>query len=118
MNFTAIDVYRVLVGLFLFVPFALSRGYVIGWMSDSLAFRSRTVGEKLLIAVLLSTSTVPLFIYLIGRFGSMALVWTAIAAASAIFLVLFIRDLRKQMCPFGAFGWPIAAMTCWIGVGL
>src|SRR5258706_10549882 len=96
MNFTAIDVCKVLVGLFLFVPFALCPGYVIGWMSDSLAFRSRSLGEKLLIAVLLSLSTVPLFIYLTGRFGSMALVWTGVGAAAAIFLVLFARDLRKQ----------------------
>jgi hypothetical protein len=116
-NFTLADVCKTLAGLLLFIPFAFSPGYVIGWISDVLEFRKRGVGEKALMALVLSIATVPLLIYLTTRFGSMTLTWILTAAVFAIFVVHFVRDLRKEES-LACWRGPLLLALCWVGVGL
>src|SRR5947207_1091942 len=115
-NYTVTDVYGVLTGFVLFVPFALFPGYVIGWVSNALQFRSRSIGEKLLIAVPMSISAVPLLIYLTGRFGSIQLTWTLFGLTSAAFAVLFARDLRFGWRSLAGAGLPALVAIGWIFV--
>jgi hypothetical protein len=117
-NFTLADVCKTLAGLVLFIPFAFSPGYVIGWLSDVLEFRKRSLGEKSLMALVLSIATVPLLIYLTARFGSMTLAWILTAAAFGTSVVLFVRDLRKEEHPLAGWRGSLLLALCWTVIGL
>ena len=118
MNFTLSDLAGALCALVLFVPFVVSPGYVAGWILDPLEFRSRPFGEKLPMALPMSTTVVPIFLYLIGRFFSIAVCWSCIALTFVAFVFLGVRDFRRRAHPLAGAGWAVAMGLVWVVIGL
>ncbi len=117
-NFTLADVCKVLVALVLFIPFAYSPGYVIGWIFGVLEFRRRNLREQSLIALVVSIATVPLLIYLSARFVSMSVTWVSIGAAFAMCAILFVRALGKESRPLAGCGRALLVGLGWIAIAL
>ncbi len=118
MNYTIADLLKTLLALVLFVPFALSPGYTVGWLSNALEFRERKFREKLLIAIPLSTAIVPEFIYLCGRFVSLAAVWAGLGIAFATCVVLIIGDVHRETRPFAGMRPALLVAAAWAALGL
>ncbi len=68
-------------------------GFVLGYISDLLEFRSRGLCHQLSVALLLSLACCPIVIYLAGKAGGMVAVWTLLGASWAGFLgVVVLRQ--------------------------
>ena len=116
INYTFADTARVLAAFVLFLPLLLFPGYAIGWASDALRFRSRSLGEKLVIAVPLSISTVPLLIYLTGLV-SLSITWVLLGLITGLFAFLMARDVRASG-PFpGSVRVLLLFAAGWLGIG-
>ncbi|HEV2201054.1 MAG TPA: hypothetical protein VGR73_14645 [Bryobacteraceae bacterium] len=116
-NYTLADTGHVLMAFALFSPFLLFPGYVLGWASDALQFRSRSLGERLIVAIPFSISTVPLLIYLTGL-GSLWITWGVLGTISALFMVLFARDLRRRRMFQERMRVFLLFAACWLAIGL
>ena len=123
-NFTLIDIRGTAWATVLFSIFAFAPGYVIGWLSNVLAFRRRLVATRVLIAIVLSVSVSPIACYWIGWLSGTRGVWLACALTSAAVAVLLVRDWRRLGCPirpaapflFIAAAWAVAAVLSLIDI--
>ena len=68
-NFSAIDVVSAIFAFLLVFPILFVPGYVIGWFSNACGFRSHHLIFKSIISIALSTSTIPVIIYLYAFFA-------------------------------------------------
>jgi len=116
-NYTVADTIRIAVAFVLFAPCLVCPGYVLGACSDVLQFRARSLAEKVLIAVPLSVSAVPLLIYLTGLL-SIRVTWAALGIIAISFVALFARDIRRRRGSARWAGAFLAMMACWLTIGL
>lgn len=95
-NFMLEDVLTSTQAFLVFSLFLIPPGYVIGHLSNVIGFRSRSLLEKLLLAVLLSICVAPGLAVLVGRFISLSASFWLFLATAVFFGVLFVKDIRRQ----------------------
>ncbi len=94
MHFTVSDLLGASSAFVLFPLVIMLPGFVLGYLTNLLQFRSRGVCYQLSIAVLLSVACTPVTIYLAGKFGGMVAVWTLLALSWVGFLnVAFVGQV-------------------------
>lgn len=81
----------VLFSLFLFVP-----GYCIGWASNALNFRRAGFSERVLSAVCLSISILPIVVNLLARVLSLPVCAALCVAFFLTFLVLIVMEWKYR----------------------
>lgn len=95
MNDTFCDLLGI-VGAFLVYPLVLLvPGFVIGWATDVLSFRTRTTSVRLLLSLVLSVALCPIFTFLLARSFGMAWVWGAYAGTWLVAAALVL----SRRCP-------------------
>lgn len=88
-NYTLSDLIGGFCAVFLFLPFLMMPGYVIGWICDCFGFHNLTVPWRLLTSIPLSIALCPILIYLLGTLFSWAAVWAFYALLLAACIGLF-----------------------------
>src|SRR5581483_2278856 len=83
-------------------------GYAAGWLSGAFAFRTRVLGTRIVIAVLLSFCVTPILAWLSARFGGSAAMWVLCGALMLLGVVLFVRDSIALRPRARAFPRPLA----------
>ena len=94
-HFTATDILTILTGFCLFAPIVFLPGYALGYLTDVLRFRTRTLAFRLAASVPLGISTGPITAYLLGRWLSLNAVLAANLALSLYTLYLAARAAKK-----------------------
>src|SRR5688500_10515543 len=69
-NFTAQDIFGLLLAILLFTTVLVFPGYVIGWAANLFSFRQRTFPAQYVIAMALSNALMPIVLFLAFRFIS------------------------------------------------
>lgn len=90
------DLQGILAAAVLFPLFLLIPGYVLGWATNLLQFRQRTLLTRTLLAIVLSISICPILTYLSARFFSFVLVLCLYAITWVAFVWLAAVGLRRQ----------------------
>lgn len=91
-NFTIIDLEAASLATILFSIFAIAPGYALGWVTNVFSFRGRLIGTRLLLAVAISWSVCPAFLYWSGMLLPGRWIWLLPGAWTAITLFLLIRE--------------------------
>ena len=97
MNITAGQIASSLAAILAFVPVAFCPGYIVGWFTDLLGFRKRSIIERIFWSIPLSVAISTISAVLIGKFLSLAAVAAFfIASAATCLLVIFIEGKRLR----------------------
>jgi hypothetical protein len=96
-NFMFDDLAGCLMAVALFPLFLACPGYAIAWLLDLFEFRQRTLAFRIALSIPLSVAMCPIVTYLAGRFGSWNAIGVFYAASAVYFLVVFARQLRKEI---------------------
>src|SRR5215208_7014705 len=70
LNYTAQDIFSLLLAILLFTTVLVFPGYVIGWATNLFSFRQRTFLAQYVIAIALSNALMPILLFLAFRFVS------------------------------------------------
>ena len=89
------DFFPALLAALLGIAVFLLPGYAIGSFADALMFRSRVLTTRIVLAVLLSISVLPIIAFLAARLGGPWVMWILIGALSLSGLFFCIRDIAK-----------------------
>jgi hypothetical protein len=93
------DLMGIPVAFSLFPLLLLIPGYVLGWYTNVLSFRSRSGTLRILLGVVLSIAVCPILTYLAARLVSLPSVWLAYAFTWLVFLGLAAYRVRKTGIP-------------------
>jgi len=93
VNFTLQDIFGIVIAFLLFPLFLFIPGYFIGWISNSLNFRHRSLPLKVLLSLVLSVSVWPIATFLVARFLSMQAVWILHIFVWIAFVYLCIQSV-------------------------
>jgi hypothetical protein len=94
-NFTLQDILGILLAFSLFPFLFVFPGYVTGWALDLFEFRKRTPTGQVVMAMPISASVVPAFLFLVYRFTSFWVVLGLLVVLALIAAYLFTRTYRK-----------------------
>ena len=110
------DIVRYLAAICLFWLVVMPPGFVLGWSTDLLGFRTKAPLFRLYIATALGISVPPILMYLCWSLGSLRAVWVLYGFIWAAFIVLLaLRKLHLiDLCPpriefLLAAGWIVLA---------
>ncbi len=92
-NFMLFDLTLIPFTLLVWFIVASGQGFVIGWISNVLSFRSCSLAKQLCLAMLISSSVMPCFYYLIGLVGGTT---SLIVLNLLFFAALSIIILRRR----------------------
>lgn len=98
-NYMVQDLAASAAAFFAFLVFLVPPGYLVGHVADVLGFRRRSLLEKVLIAVVLSTAIVPISAVLVERFAGTRTALVCFAAIALAFVALFIWNERRRCEP-------------------
>jgi len=94
-NYTWYDIYGCLKALLAFPLFLLAPGYVIGWLSNVLQFRRRSVMEKAAIGLVLSVAVSGILATVVARYLSLMSSLRLFEALGIAFLVCVAWEFRR-----------------------
>jgi hypothetical protein len=95
-SFTASDLAGTLFAAGLFSLFLFVPGYCIGWASNALNFRHAGFSERVLSAVCLSISVMPIVVNLLARVLSLPVCAVLCLAFLVVFLVLIVMEWKYR----------------------
>lgn len=95
VNFMLQDLSASALGFAVWAILGISQGYLIGYGANALQFRSKTLGNRLLLAMLLSVSIVPVLNHLICAAFGMTAMTTASLSSVLLFIVLLVSDRKR-----------------------
>jgi hypothetical protein len=95
-NFMLDDLFASTQAFLVFALFLVPPGYVTGTITDVIGFRTRSVLEKLLLAIVLSVCVAPGLAVLVGRFASVTVSLWMFVSIAIVFVFVFISDPRCQ----------------------
>jgi hypothetical protein len=117
LHFLLSDLTGISAGFVLFSLLALLPGYAIGWLTNVLGFRRRSLPFRLAASVPVSLSVAPIIGYTIGRWLGLDAVWivyavlcVAAVAAGALRRDAFSAPGFRRLWPF------FALIAAWIGI--
>src|SRR5437899_2945873 len=93
-NFMLDDFFASTQAFLVFALFLVPPGYVTGTITDVIGFRTRSVLEKLLLAIVLSVCVAPGLAVLVGRFASVTVSLWMFVSIAIVFVFVFISDAR------------------------
>jgi hypothetical protein len=70
LNYTAQDIFSLLLAILLFTTVLVFPGYVIGWATNLFSFRQRTLPARYVIAIALSNALMPVLLFWVFRYFS------------------------------------------------
>ena len=97
MNITAGQIASSLAAILAFVPVVFCPGYLVGWFTDLLGFRKRSIIERIFWSIPLSVAVSTIGAVLIGKFLSLLAVSALfLTSAATCLLVVFIEGRRLR----------------------
>jgi len=97
LNITAGQIASSLAAILAFVLVAFCPGYVVGWLTDLLSFRKRSIIERIFWSIPLSVVVSTITAVLIGKFLSLGAVAAFfLTSAATCLLVIFIESTRLR----------------------
>ena len=94
-NYMLLDLSQVLPGLMAFGLLLVVPGYALGFLTDALAFRGRTLVGRLMVATALGIAVGPVVTHLMLLLGGFGLVSVYYAAWLVVFLIVVVREGRN-----------------------
>jgi len=114
---TVRDLGEYAVGFGLLALLLLPPGFVLGWLTDVLAFRKRPFAGQLCLALLLSLAVCPVLTHLVGTFAGFGLVWVGYATVLlALPLVLWRRSSTEAVSDDGGAIPLLIAAVVWVAL--
>lgn len=95
VNFMLQDLSASALGFAVWAVLGISQGYLIGYSANTLRFRSKTLGNRLLLAMMLSVSIVPVLNHLICAAFGMTAMTIASLSSVLLFIVLLVSDRKR-----------------------
>ena len=96
-NYTFYDIRGSLAALFVFPLFLLAPGYVIGWLSNVLQFRGKSLIERAAMSLVLSVAVVGILATLMARYLSLAWALRLFEALGFAFLICVAWELKQEL---------------------
>ena len=94
-NFMLLDLFGSALALLAWAAVQISQGYLIGFFSNALSFRAKTLGTQLQLSMMLAVGVMPVLNHLCASAFGVDAIAKISMATSAIFLIVLIKIHRK-----------------------